>query len=180
MAADRAVDVHPGRGAHHARGQTRLAAALARDHDAVGRDGAQLRPVCRDEVGGVGHRGVAVHEHHLVGGNGPRPRGEGRGHGLGQQLQRLGGGAVLPSGGLAPVRRARPALTLVGLADAAANGTYALAVGMGPVTVAASLAALDPVVTAVAARGVLRERLRAVQAAGAALALAGTLLLASG
>jgi drug/metabolite transporter (DMT)-like permease len=36
------------------------------------------------------------------------------------------------------------------------------------------------VVTAVAARGVLRERLRAVQAAGAGLALVGTVLLASG
>ncbi|RKN12536.1 DMT family transporter [Streptomyces radicis] len=90
------------------------------------------------------------------------------------------GAPVLPPGGRATLLRALPALTFVGLADVAANGTYALAVGMGPVTVAASLAALDPVVTAVAARGVLRERLRAAQATGAGLAVAGTLLLASG
>ncbi|WP_049578963.1 DMT family transporter [Streptomyces sp. SBT349] len=87
---------------------------------------------------------------------------------------------VLPEGGRKALVAALPGLTFVGLADVAANATYALAVGMGPVTVAASLAALDPVVTAVAARGVLRERLRAVQAAGAGLAVAGTLLLASG
>jgi drug/metabolite transporter (DMT)-like permease len=36
------------------------------------------------------------------------------------------------------------------------------------------------VVTALAARGILRERLRAIQAAGAGLALLGTLLLATG
>uniref|UniRef100_A0AAU3H478 EamA family transporter n=1 Tax=Streptomyces sp. NBC_01401 TaxID=2903854 RepID=A0AAU3H478_9ACTN len=57
----------------------------------------------------------------------------------------------------------------------------ALALGpMGPVTVAAVLASLYPVVTALAARGVLGERLRGVQAAGAGLAPLGTLLLATG
>ncbi|MGW1795309.1 EamA family transporter [Streptomyces sp. NPDC001984] len=73
-----------------------------------------------------------------------------------------------------------PALAFVGLADVAANGTYAVAAQHGPVTVAAVLASLYPVVTALAARGFLSERLRAVQAAGAALALVGTLLLATG
>ncbi|MEV7990789.1 EamA family transporter [Streptomyces sp. NPDC086077] len=73
-----------------------------------------------------------------------------------------------------------PALAFVGLADVAANGTYAIAAQQGPVTVAAILASLYPVVTALAARGFLGERLRAVQAAGAGLALAGTLLLATG
>jgi drug/metabolite transporter (DMT)-like permease len=76
--------------------------------------------------------------------------------------------------------RTLPALAFVGLADVAANGTYSIAAQHGPVTVAAVLASLYPVVTAVAARGVLRERLRAVQAAGAGLALVGTVLLASG
>ena len=76
--------------------------------------------------------------------------------------------------------RSLPAFAFVGLADVAANGTYALAAHHGPVTVAAVLASLDPVVTAVAARGFLRERLRAIQAAGAGLALVGTVLLASG
>ncbi|MDK1344759.1 EamA family transporter [Streptomyces sp. 378] len=73
-----------------------------------------------------------------------------------------------------------PALAFVGLADVAANGTYSIAAQHGPVTVAAVLASLYPVVTAVAARGVLRERLRAIQSAGAGLALVGTVLLASG
>ena len=73
-----------------------------------------------------------------------------------------------------------PALAFVGLADVAANGTYSVAAQHGPVTVAAVLASLYPVVTALAARGFLSERLRAVQAAGAGLALVGTLLLATG
>lgn len=90
------------------------------------------------------------------------------------------GGAALPPEGAAAIRASLPALAFVGIADVAANGTYALAAQAGPVTVAAVLASLNPVVTALVARGVLRERLRAVQAAGAALALTGTLLLASG
>ncbi|MGW4321831.1 EamA family transporter [Streptomyces sp. NPDC004684] len=88
------------------------------------------------------------------------------------------GGAVLPAGGFPWA--ALPALAFVGLADVAANGTYSVAAQHGPVTVAAVLASLYPVVTALAARGFLRERLRAVQAAGAGLALLGTLLLATG
>ncbi|GAB2963785.1 EamA family transporter [Streptomyces pseudoechinosporeus] len=75
---------------------------------------------------------------------------------------------------------ALPALAFVGLADVAANGTYSLAAQNGPVTVAAVLASLYPVVTALAARGILSERLRGVQAAGAGLALVGTVLLATG
>jgi drug/metabolite transporter (DMT)-like permease len=73
-----------------------------------------------------------------------------------------------------------PALAFVGLADVAANGTYAVAAQHGPVTVAAVLASLYPVVTALAARGFLSERLRTLQAAGAGLALLGTVLLATG
>jgi drug/metabolite transporter (DMT)-like permease len=90
------------------------------------------------------------------------------------------GSPALPEGGRGVVTASLPSLAFVGLADVAANGTYALAARIGPVTVAAVLASLYPVVTALAARGVLRERLRAVQAAGAGLAMAGTLLLASG
>ncbi|QKW26491.1 DMT family transporter [Streptomyces seoulensis] len=88
------------------------------------------------------------------------------------------GGEVLPPDGLRWA--AVPAFAFVGLADVAANGTYAVAAQHGPVTVAAVLASLYPVVTALAARGFLSERLRAVQAAGAGLALLGTLLLATG
>lgn len=87
------------------------------------------------------------------------------------------GAPALPEGGF---RASLPALAFVGLADVAANGTYSVAAQHGPVTVAAVLASLYPVVTALAARGLLRERLRAVQAAGAGLALFGTVLLATG
>ncbi|WP_052848936.1 DMT family transporter [Streptomyces avicenniae] len=90
------------------------------------------------------------------------------------------GRPALPSGGRSVVTGALPALAFVGLADVAANATYALAARVGPVTVAAVLASLYPVVTALAARGLLRERLRPVQTAGAGLAMAGTLLLATG
>ncbi|MFF8606481.1 EamA family transporter [Streptomyces sp. NPDC015346] len=92
------------------------------------------------------------------------------------------GGRALPEdgGGMKAVVVALPALAFVGLADVAANGTYSIAAQNGPVTVAAVLANLYPVITALAARGVLKERLRAVQAAGAGLALVGTVLLATG
>ncbi|MGW6981766.1 EamA family transporter [Streptomyces sp. NPDC054932] len=73
-----------------------------------------------------------------------------------------------------------PALAFVGLADVAANGTYSIAAQSGPVTMAAVLSSLYPVITALAAFAVLKERLRTVQAAGAGLALAGTVLLAAG
>ena len=88
------------------------------------------------------------------------------------------GGTALPEGGFR--WGSLPALAFVGLADVAANGTYSVAAQHGPVTVAAVLASLYPVVTSLAARGFLSERLRAVQAAGAGLALVGTLLLATG
>ncbi|HCA87072.1 MAG TPA: hypothetical protein DEQ61_17285 [Streptomyces sp.] len=95
------------------------------------------------------------------------------------------GGQALPrpadgTSGTTVIRAALPALAFVGLADVAANGTYAIAAQLGPVTVAAVLASLYPVVTAVAARGLLKERLKAVQAVGAGLALVGTTLLAAG
>ncbi|MCQ8190373.1 EamA family transporter [Streptomyces rugosispiralis] len=102
----------------------------------------------------------------------------------------VGGGALLvsvrrgspglPEGGMGVMWASLPALAFVGLADVAANGTYNLAAHHGPVTVAAVLASLYPVVTALAARGLLGERLRVVQATGAGLALVGTLLLATG
>ncbi|MEV6316344.1 DMT family transporter [Streptomyces sp. NPDC051776] len=93
---------------------------------------------------------------------------------------RRGGDAFPEDGGWRTIRTSLPALGFVGLADVAANGTYAMAANHGPVTVAAVLASLYPVITAVAARGFLKERLRLVQAAGAGLALFGTVLLAAG
>ncbi|MFH8570562.1 EamA family transporter [Streptomyces sp. NPDC017993] len=90
------------------------------------------------------------------------------------------GTQALPEGGIGELRDALPALGFIGIADVAANGTYALAAQNGPVTMAAVLASLYPVVTALAALGVLKERMRAIQTAGASLALVGTVLLASG
>ncbi|MBT2385319.1 EamA family transporter [Streptomyces sp. ISL-11] len=90
------------------------------------------------------------------------------------------GTPALPADGRSAIMAALPALAFVGLADVAANGTYSIAARTGPVTVAAVLASLYPVVTALAARGILSERLRTVQAAGAGLALVGTVLLAAG
>ncbi|MFI8259624.1 MULTISPECIES: DMT family transporter [unclassified Streptomyces] len=91
------------------------------------------------------------------------------------------GAAALPAGtGPRILWGLLPALAFVGLADVAANGTYSVAAQNGPVTVAAVLSSLYPVITALAAFVVLRERLRTVQAAGAGLALAGTVLLAAG
>ncbi|MFI2214092.1 EamA family transporter [Streptomyces sp. NPDC020141] len=93
---------------------------------------------------------------------------------------RRGGRALPEDGGRRVVRSALPALAFVGLADVAANGTYSIAAQAGPVTVAAVLANLYPVVTVLAALVLLRERVRAIQAAGAGLALMGTVLLAAG
>ncbi|MFI1966291.1 EamA family transporter [Streptomyces pathocidini] len=93
---------------------------------------------------------------------------------------RRGAKALPEEGGWEIVRSSLPALAFVGLADVAANGAYIVAANEGPVTVAAVLASLYPVITALAARGVLKERLRASQAAGAGLALVGTVLLAAG
>ncbi|MFF1556760.1 EamA family transporter [Streptomyces sp. NPDC058279] len=91
------------------------------------------------------------------------------------------GAPALPDGsGPRVLWRLLPALAFVGLADVAANGTYSVAAQSGPVTVAAVLSSLYPVITALAAFAVLKERLRTVQAAGAGLALAGTVLLAAG
>ncbi|WP_033211626.1 DMT family transporter [Kitasatospora phosalacinea] len=82
--------------------------------------------------------------------------------------------------GLRAGARSLPALTAVGVADVAANGLYAAASHLGSVAVAAVLASLYPVVTALMARGLLKERLLRVQVVGAGLAVAGTLILAAG
>ncbi|MGW0532272.1 EamA family transporter [Streptomyces sp. NPDC003032] len=90
------------------------------------------------------------------------------------------GGTALPEGsGMGVIWASLPALAFVGLADVAANGTYSVAAQNGPVTVAAVLSSVYPVITALAAGVVLKERLRGIQAAGAGLALVGTVLLAS-
>jgi drug/metabolite transporter (DMT)-like permease len=69
------------------------------------------------------------------------------------------------------------ALALIGGCDITANGTYALAASHGDLSVAAVLASLYPVVTALLARGILAERLRPVQSVGVLAALGGVVLL---
>jgi drug/metabolite transporter (DMT)-like permease len=73
-----------------------------------------------------------------------------------------------------------PLLGLTGAADAAANGTYAVASRSSLVSVAAVLASLYPVVTALLAYRVHGERLRPVQVAGVGVTLVGVALLAGG
>jgi drug/metabolite transporter (DMT)-like permease len=77
-------------------------------------------------------------------------------------------------------RRDAVPLIAVGLLDAAANVTFGFATTMGLLSVTAVLGDLYPVVTAVLAAIVLKERLRPVQYAGVAAAMAGVLLIASG
>jgi drug/metabolite transporter (DMT)-like permease len=86
--------------------------------------------------------------------------------------------AVRP--GLGVQRADLPVLAAIGLADAGANGTYALASRSSLVSVAAVLASLYPVVTALLAYRFSGERLRAVQVAGVGISLAGVGLLAGG
>jgi len=111
------------------------------------------------------------------------------GHGLYGTLlsQRIGGlivlgpivlrTGVLPSIRLSAKRLA--ALAAIGVTDIVANGSYALAASRGDLSIAAVLASLYPVVTALLARTVLSERLRTVQSVGVVAALAGVLLLSS-
>jgi uncharacterized membrane protein len=101
--------------------------------------------------------------------------------------QRIGGllalGPIVLRGGiLRTVRltaRRIGALALIGGCDITANGTYAYAASHGNLSVAAVLASLYPVVTALLARGILAERLRPVQTIGVVTALGGVLLLSS-
>ncbi len=101
--------------------------------------------------------------------------------------QRIGGlivlgPIVLRAGTLPGIRlsvRRLTALAAIGGCDIVANGSYALAASRGDLSVAAVLASLYPVVTALLARVVLAERLRMVQRIGVIAALAGVLLLSS-
>jgi drug/metabolite transporter (DMT)-like permease len=81
--------------------------------------------------------------------------------------------------GLKLTARRLGALALIGGCDITANGSYALAASHGNLSVAAVLASLYPVVTALLARSILAERLRAVQSVGVLAALAGVVLLSS-
>ena len=79
-----------------------------------------------------------------------------------------------------PAVRELPTLVLVGLGDGGANAAYAAASRQSLVSVAAVLSSLYPVVTALLAARLDRERMRPIQVMGVSLAMAGVLLLAAG
>ncbi len=72
-----------------------------------------------------------------------------------------------------------PALVAIGLLDVAANVTYGYATTMGMLTTVSVLGNLYPVVTAVLAAVVLRERLRPIQYAGVVVAIIGVLSISA-
>jgi drug/metabolite transporter (DMT)-like permease len=102
-------------------------------------------------------------------------------------LQRAGGllvlaPIVLRAGILREIKlsaRRLAALAAIGISDITANGSYALAASRGNLAVAAVLASLYPVVTALLARGILAERLRPVQSMGVVAAVGGVFLLST-
>jgi drug/metabolite transporter (DMT)-like permease len=80
------------------------------------------------------------------------------------------------AGGVTP--RETPALLAIGCGDLLANGLFAYASSRGQVSIASVLGSLYPVVTVFWARFLLDERLRRVQQAGVALAVAGAAVTA--
>ncbi|MBI1352611.1 MAG: EamA family transporter [Actinomycetales bacterium] len=70
-------------------------------------------------------------------------------------------------------------LAAVGVLDATANVLYGVATTIGLLSTTAVLGSLYPVVTAVLAAALLHERLRPVQYAGVAVALAGVLMISA-
>lgn len=81
-------------------------------------------------------------------------------------------------GGLS--RRDLGPIAAVGVADAAANGLFALASTEGLLSVVSVLGSLYPVATVLLARFLLHERLARVQQVGVAIALTGVVLLGAG
>jgi len=74
--------------------------------------------------------------------------------------------------------RETPALLLIGCGDLGANALFAIASSRGQVSVAAVLGSLYPVVTALLARVVVKERLRRIQQVGVVLAVGGAAVIA--
>lgn len=75
-------------------------------------------------------------------------------------------------------RQLWPALVAVGVIDMASTVAYLLAIGIGPLAIAAILASLYPVVTAVLAAVVLRERISPIHALGIVVAGVAVVLIA--
>lgn len=90
----------------------------------------------------------------------------------------LGALTLLRRGRVAVVREARLATYGAGALDAMANITMLAAIRIGPLAVASVLGSLYPVMTILLARFVLGERMRWLQRAGVAVALAAVVLTA--
>ena len=73
-----------------------------------------------------------------------------------------------------------PIAFVIGLFDVGANLMYSAAAALGPVSLVAVLGSFPPVATAVLGRFFLHERLKAVQYAGVACALAGAMAIGVG
>lgn len=73
-----------------------------------------------------------------------------------------------------------PVLAAIGIVDATANLLFGIASTLGMLSTTSVLSSLYPVVTAVLAAFVLRERLRPIQYAGVTVAMIGVVLLTTG
>lgn len=73
-----------------------------------------------------------------------------------------------------------PMLALIGLCDVGANVLYAVAAGMGPISIVAVLGSLPPLATAALSAVFLKERLTGIQYVGVALAMLGVVMLNAG
>lgn len=86
--------------------------------------------------------------------------------------------ALRTTGGIRP--RDLGGLAVIGLTDAAANLSFAVATTIGLLATTAVLSSMYPVVTALMAAWFLHERLRIVQYAGVALVMTGIVMVSAG
>lgn len=77
-------------------------------------------------------------------------------------------------------RQDLPTVAFIGLCDVAANVMFAIAAGIGPLSIVAVLGSLPPIATATLSAIVLKERLKAVQYVGVMLAMAGVIAINAG
>lgn len=73
-----------------------------------------------------------------------------------------------------------PLLAVIGFCDVSANVLYAVAAGIGPISIVAVLGSLPPLATAALSAAFLKERMTGVQYAGVALAMIGVVMLNAG